>query len=92
MATLQKCVCGQTVSDSAYNCPHCGHKFRSTPINIWAKIMLFILALALIIPLGFCGLLTMIWSSNADRYDREHSNQESNKTLDSRNSNNKVNR
>jgi hypothetical protein len=41
--------CGASVSKSAYNCPRCGKKLRSTPINFLAKIVLVCLGLSVLI-------------------------------------------
>lgn len=41
-------TCRKLVAINAYNCPNCGHKFRSTPVNIVSKIILGVLCLIII--------------------------------------------
>jgi hypothetical protein len=44
------CICKNKVSSNAYSCPHCGYKLRSTPINIWAKIMIGLFVVFIVLP------------------------------------------
>ncbi len=45
-------TCRNLIASNAYNCPNCGHKVRSTPTNIFFKIVLALLILGIVVFIG----------------------------------------
>lgn len=89
MAKLLRCICGKAVSSNAYACPQCGHKIRSTPINIVGKIVLLIIVLIIAIPIGSC-LLFSVFMYDIDRQKREINNSATVDVTPDRNGNIKI--
>jgi hypothetical protein len=54
--------CGKEVSESAYECPHCGHALRENIAQAMMRFQVYRGGIAIIL-MGVAGLVAVIWKA-----------------------------
>ena len=63
-------TCGRIIASNAYNCPSCGRKFRSTPTNIFFKIVLGFFVFIVVALVGLLNYFGHEIAGLVDVYER----------------------